>query len=464
MRRVLLAAVLVMFAACGGGDDASFPLGAYGAGWSTVGAGIGYLEFAADGTGTVRGLGESDLVEIPFTYTIEGDRIELTSAAGGCHPDEIGTYAWSLDDVVLHVALLDDPCATRASTISTQDWNSLGEMPVMAAEAGGRPVTVATDVGEITWHVLSGQRYQSPIMAFRDGFAALIGDEAGPLVMTSDNGMSWQAISSPPSAPELLATADDELYVVGGESLDEVYKTTDRGETWTSLSIEPPVTGAVLTDRLFDYVVAGPSGVLLRAGPSLWALGDDSLELGPSLWVLGGDSFELVESAPSWTHTILAVEHGFFAVSYLGPDAPKSYWTSDDGRTWTDLKAVPHDLDAQSAFRGKVFGATSPDWGVTSPDGGRTWSEPKLRPGGTGDWLTAGDAGYFAIETVNFAPPVGVVWASPDDVTWERVLNPWPPPFMGQPVLNGDTILIPSEICDPERDHCQWLDWVGAID
>ena len=148
MRRVLLAAVLVMFAACGGGDDASFPLGAYGAGWSTVGAGIGYLEFAADGTGTVRGLGESDLVEIPFTYTIEGDRIELTSAAGGCHPDEIGTYAWSLDDVVLHVALLDDPWATRASTIcshGTGKPHDLRSSPDAYVSASAKTIAIAPD-------------------------------------------------------------------------------------------------------------------------------------------------------------------------------------------------------------------------------------------------------------------------------------------------------------------------------
>jgi hypothetical protein len=34
---------------------------------------------------------------------------------------------------------------------------------------------------------------------------------------------------------------------------------------------------------------------------------------------------------------------------------------------------------------------------------------------------------------------------------------------MAEPVLNGDIVLIPSEICDVHRDVFRNLDWIGAI-
>ena len=51
------------------------PVGAYGAGWSEIGAGIGYLELSANGRGRVLSLGE-DLAgprEDRFTYELAGD-------------------------------------------------------------------------------------------------------------------------------------------------------------------------------------------------------------------------------------------------------------------------------------------------------------------------------------------------------------------------------------------------------
>lgn len=145
--------------------------------------------------------------------------------------------------------------------------------------------------------------------------------------------------------------------------------------------------------------------------------------------------------------------NGIFARSVRG------FWISEDGRNWTEASDVPIDVHYLSSWADSVYSPTRVDWGRTSTDGGRTWSEPTLRPGGYRDPFTATDAGYFAIETVLFAPAVGVVWVSPDDVTWERVLNTWSPPYMDALVVSGDTILIPSVSAEPSVP----LDWVGVI-
>jgi hypothetical protein len=82
-----------------------------------------------------------------------------------------------------------------------------------------------------------------------------------------------------------------------------------------------------------------------------------------------------------------------------------------------------------------------------------------MRPG---EDLTVTDAGYFAVQPAIFGPAVGVVWVSSDDVDWQRVVNPWPPLWTFNPVISGDTILVPSVI-EPPAGERAYLDWVGVI-
>lgn len=211
-------------------------------------------------------------------------------------------------------------------------------------------------------------------------------------------------------------------------------------------------------EALFDTDASGPVAPHTEDDPL--GVGGPPDSYTKRVWALGSDSFEPVERDLPEFDTILPVDSGFFAAAL----PPGTCWTSGDGRTWTETPDSCSDIFVQSSFRDRVYGATDIDEGVASTDGGRTWGEPVVRPGGPGDWLTVGEIGYVAVETALFAPPVGVVWASSDDVTWERVLNPWPPPLMGPPVISGNTILIPSELCDVQSDECRLLDWVGVVD
>jgi hypothetical protein len=70
-----------------------------------------------------------------------------------------------------------------------------------------------------------------------------------------------------------------------------------------------------------------------------------------------------------------------------------------------------------------------------------------------------GDVGFVAVETAIFGPCVGVVFVSADGVAWQRALNPWPPPAMGQPVVSGDSIVIPAGECGSSADRR----WIGAV-
>lgn len=324
------------------------PVGAYGAGWSEIGAGIGYLELVADGTGRVLSFGLdfelSEPREDRFTYEVAGDRLTVTSGSGAaweCDPTEPGTYEWVLAGAVLELDPIDEPCSERAvgiQAVADWEWYSLGDAPIVEAGPGDAPVLVDTLIGTIAWTVVGAE----------------------------------------PTPP-----------------------TTDSSD-----DVTPPPDGE-------------PGRV------QVWAL-----------------------------------DSGFLART--GPEASGTYWTSTDGRTWAELVDAPSGLSVQATFGDSVYGTVGLDDDVTSNDGGRTWQAAADRPGnGPGDLLAVGDVGFVAIETAIFGPCVGVVFVSADGTTWQRALNPWPPPAMNQPVISGDSIVIPAiDSCGSGKQ----IQWVGTVD
>jgi hypothetical protein len=316
------------------------PVGAYGAGWSETGAGIGYLELAADGTGRVLSLGE-DLArprEDRFTYELAGDRLTVmsgTDAAWGCDPAQPGTYRWALAGAVLELDAVDEPCVARADAIrkppADWSWYSLGDAPVVEAGPGDAPVVVDTVIGTIVWTATTPEARAVP-----------------------ERNMSFEMMTPPSGGP--------------------------------------------------------------------------------------------VEQVQVW-----ALASGFFM-----RDAHGSYWTSSDRRRWVQATGAPGDLAVEATSGDTVYGIVGRDEDVLSTDGGRTWRAAD-RPGGPGDLFAVGAIGLVAIETAIFGPCVGVVFVSADGTTWQRALNPWPPPALGQPVVDGDSIVIPASDCGSSEGQYEWI-------
>lgn len=443
-----------------------FPLGRYGAGVvdGMVAAGA-YTEFREDGTGRVWGLvGNSSatlrLHDSEFTYVIDGEQVEVTATTGDCEVGATGTYRWSGDASELRLTDPVDLCGDRRLALHG-DWYPLGDTPIVEIDPGGDSVTIDSPIGPIDWQVVAGQTYAwvrpdpqigsllppyRPVVAINGGFVAVVDEQAtmppiaGPpdvadrALVFSQNGIDWQSIPSPPSTVGLIAAHGETLYVAPATAPDSVYVTVDRGATWTALEVEDP-------PESIDGLDAGGAGVVLA--------GSDT-----PLWLLDDDSFEKVPAKPAPFVQVLVLDTGFFASSL------ESYWFSDDGRTWTEATGLPTDVHDLASWGDNVYLSNSIEGvGYTSTDGGRTWSAPTMRPG---EDLTVTDVGYFTVQPAIFGPVVGVVWVSSDDVDWQRVVNPWPPLWTFNPVISGDTILIPSVI-EPPAGERAYLDWVGII-
>ncbi len=432
-----------------------FPLGVYGAGTASGSVAFGsYAEFHEDGTGRVRGL-TPGLHDSRFTYVAYDDQIEVTATTGDCEVGAIGTYRWSVEVSALRLADPVDFCDHRWDVLHS-DWYPLGDTPVVEVDPGGGPVTIDSPIGPIDWQFVAGQPYWGPAAPFQDsyrpvvaiegGFVAVVDeqtDEADPGLVFSQNGIDWQPIPSPPSTVRFIAADGKKLYVSPLYPPEVAYVSADRGGTWTALEVEDPP--AAIGD-----LYAGPAGVVLT-GP------------GSTLWLLDGDSFEQVSGVPASFDEVLVLDTGFFAwsIDTNEPDRErKLYWRSGDGRTWTEAAGVPDDMaDPKSWGQNLYLSNWLEDIGYTSTDGGRTWGDSTRRPG---EGLAVTDAGYVSVQSAA-GLRAGVVWVSSDDVDWQRVVNPWPPVWTHDPVISGDTILIPIGVEPLEDELGEHLDLVGHI-
>jgi hypothetical protein len=464
-----------------GSETGIFPLGAFGAGESEVAASIGYIEFGSNGTGRVLGLrdGIEDPAEFEFTYELDGDRVVVASVVDngwGCDAGSTGSYRWSAVNSVLSLEPVDELCAAREESLQVNRgdgaWYPLGEVPIVDSQTIGESVTVDTPIGAIEWVLVEGQQYVAPPALFGDRFVAITGERSeDTLVVVSSNGRDWEPLPQPPKPAQFFAVRGDDLYVIA-EAVSEVpdtttagpspsppwpptvYTSSNSGSSWQEIDVGP---ASLDGDVRVVGMAAGGAGVVIETsspGP-LWVFGPEGFEMVEPAFIAGTDAVE-----------VTVIDSGFFAIAVTdsGPgedDIPTS-WTSVDGREWTQVTDSAEVLGVYATSGDTLYGTVGGNTGIVSHDGGRTWEAPTQQPGGGGDYFALVDSGFLAIETVIFGPCVGVVWVSADGTDWQRVLNPWPAPAMGEPVIKGDTILIPSGTCQgPEHGLGDWIGTIG---
>jgi hypothetical protein len=184
------------------------------------------------------------------------------------------------------------------------------------------------------------------------------------------------------------------------------------------------------------------------------------------VWVLGSESFEPVTppfEGSGVSMSIEALDSGFLAHTRQyasGTEIPGSFWTSADGRSWTEEAAVPSDFSVQGTYGDTVYGsigATTSPWiaeSVTSLDGGRTWQSAPPRPDGP---LDVSDIGLVAVDDGGGLVCFSNAFVSSDSTQWARALAPWPLTRLAAPVISGDTILIPSFDCTGDGEETYWI-------
>lgn len=236
--------------------------------------------------------------------------------------------------------------------------------------------------------------------------------------------------------------------------------TDDNGANWKEVAVDPAPPGV---EPRATGAAAGPAGTVITTQVATPAQG-------PLLWVLGAESFEPVTTpfeGEGQEVSVHAVDSGFVAItsrSEGGQDGSGSFWTSPDGRSWTEEADAPSGFRVQATYGDTVYGTIGAAAGrpnavesVTSLDGGRTWQPVPPRPSGG---LDVSEIGLVAVEgEVGFGCS-GNAFVSSDDAEWARVLAPWPLTGLTSPFISGDTILIPAFDCTGGSAE---VDWIGTL-
>ena len=307
-----------------------------------------------------------------------------------------------------------------------------------APDAGGSPAAFAGYPGQHGTVMVNS-------IAAAGGIRLAVGAADGhPAIWRRAADGSWTLISASSSAVSQRPGIDSLLGVAHGPagwiavgaadsqgSQQPVVLTSADGATWQAVNstafTAPGISVMGVTASRSGYVVVGKQVSNGRTFAAMWWSGDLRNWTGGSN---GGLDGRLESSA---VYAVGATATGFVAAGTHG--GCHTIWTSADGKNWSvyDVPRPPGATDAllqQVAVNGTrvvtagyvVDKAGDAPVVVVSADGGKTWRQILLTaPGGVGavSTLTAAGNGFVAAGVTG---PAGaqhaVTWSSPDGITW----------------------------------------------
>lgn len=125
---------------------------------------------------------------------------------------------------------------------------SLGQPSTMWAYLAEGGVWKSDDFGA-NWIEMNAGHVQQLTAIRRNGVDELLGIDNRGLVKTSDDGATWVAVGTPPTAPvtSLAAMSDGMVIIMGGP--DGLYRSDDAGDSWLKiLSSDLVLATAISTD------------------------------------------------------------------------------------------------------------------------------------------------------------------------------------------------------------------------
>lgn len=248
----------------------------------------------------------------------------------------------------------------------------------------------------------------------------------------------------------LAADSDDPMRLWCGTE-DGALESRDAGATWTAAGLE----GRSLTAIAVSPVEMGESGAVVYAGgePSaVWRTTD-----GGGIWTLA-EGLDELPSAPTWsfpprpeTHHVrwIACHPAETGRLFVAIEAGALVTTPDGGRTWTDRPEVApfdtHEL-AIHPQAPDVLRVAAGDGYWESADGGASWRSPEAGLDVTYLRSVAIDPGDPAAVVVSAASHAhaaymagrsdGRLYRREGDGRWALVTNGWPdPPATIAPLL-----------------------------
>lgn len=351
-----------------------------------------------------------------------------------------------------------------------------GPAPVLAAWDGAGTRLPGADPARVPG-LIRHERSVTSVTASA-GKAVAVGSAGGDAAAwTSGDGRTWTKSKGVPtrSGPqrlEAVVSGKAGLLAVGSDQTSPrrpLVLTSADGDTWQAVDASAPFQPARNTPLSTYGVAAGPKGYVIVGEDGLsgavWFSSDTKTwQRGRSV---GDDGLAARPNSNRWLRDAVAAPNGFVAVGGIrdpkigqGPSARPGVWTSPDGLQWTlQQLPVPSGLadgqltsvaahDSTLVALGTGVGSTGPaPVGYVSTDGGKTWKEgrPPLPEGARDFQLTAVTAtpkGFLATGVTGRAGTRDVVaWTSATGADWKLATAPSALRGAGDQEVDGLTVL-----------------------
>ncbi|RFU38192.1 hypothetical protein DZF91_28955, partial [Actinomadura logoneensis] len=347
-----------------------------------------------------------------------------------------------------------------------------GPAPVLAAWDGSGGRLPGADPERVPGLVRHDHAVEA--VAASAGKAVAVGGAGGDAaVWTSGDGRTWTRAKGVPtrSGPQRLldvAAGRAGWLAVGSDQTSPrrpLVLTSADGDTWQAVDSAAPFQPARNTPLATYGAAAGPKGYVVVGEDGLsgaiWFSADmKTWQRGRSV---GDNGLAARPNSNRWLRAAVGSADGFTAVGGVrdpkigqGPAARPGVWTSPDGVQWTlQQLPVPSGLadgaltgiaahDSTLVALGTGIGSTGPaPVGYVSTDGGKSWKEsrPPL-PDGARDFqltaVTAAPKGFVATGTTGRAGTRDVVvWTSATGADWKLATTPSALRGTGDQQVNG---------------------------
>jgi hypothetical protein len=331
------------------------------------------------------GVSITDNISVTFSESMDSSSVTTNSLNTSCS----GSFQLSSDNFSSCIQMSSSPSSSNSEKTFTVDpSDNLSYSTTYLTR-------VTTGVKDSNGNTLSSQ-YETP-NGFKTSVTFVIVGDSGLILSSSDNGATWDNMTSGVSTNLASVTYGGGTFVVGGTS--GVILTSTNASTWSS-----ETSGGNSWSAASDGVSDNLSGT---------AYGND-------MHVISGVSGTILTSSDngsSWTTQTTGTSEVIWEVIYdnnifVSVSDNGSIYTSGDGTTWT-----PRTSGTSNPLRGITYGnstfvAVGNSGTIYTSTDGTTWTSSTSGTSNAFKQVAYGNSTFVAVGNS------GTIYTSPDGTTW----------------------------------------------
>jgi len=375
-------------------------------------------------TDNQSGVSISDNISVTFSEAIETTSFTTNTSNTSCS----GSLQLSSDNFSNCIQMSSSPSSSNSDktfTVNPSDNLSYGITYLTRVTTGAK---------DSNGNTLSSQ-YESP-NGFKTSVTFVIVGDSGLILSSSDNGATWDNMTSGVSTNLASVTYGGGTFVVGGNSGVILTSTnastwiseTSGGNSWSAVSdgVSDNLSGTAYGNDM--HVISGVSGTILTSSDNgsswtsqtsgtsevIWEVTYDN-----NIFVSVSDNGSIYTSGDgtTWTSRTSGTSNPLRGVTYgnstfVAVGNSGTIYTSPDGTTWTS-KTSPHsNAIIDVTYGNSTFVAVGSGGNIITSSDGTTWNSRNSGTSNAIQQVAYGNSTFVVISNN------GEIFTSADGTTW----------------------------------------------